>query len=126
MRSVQKLRRVDVLQVRSRASLLNRRFITPCCLQKPFQKCHGRITHCKNMASEVDKTEGKESCKKKQNILYVRASSFRNLAVKCNKIFKRDLTGSCGTIAGPIFREYGTGDTPIRFVEISVWPSELT
>jgi len=63
------------------------------------------ITDWKNIANfkhailMLNKTEGKESRKKKKRIFYVKASSFRNVrdktATKSSRVIVRDHSGQC-------------------------------
>ena len=128
--------RADILPVRSRASLVNKRFITRLKLFRKktsmidckdiinFMRAifiesklnvYSRLTFSK---SRKTKLEGN-----KTNIL-CGVNTFRKR--KEVKLRENLRTGSFGTVPGPILREYWTGNGPIWLADFSYRPSELT
>ena len=135
-RSVQKRPRADILPGRSRASLVNKRFITRLKLFRRktqmidckdtinFKRAifiysklnvYSRLTFSKRRKTKLEEN--------KNNILCGVNTFRKNIEVKLRENLR---VGSFGTVPGPILREYWTGNGAIWLADFSYWPSELT
>ena len=134
--SIQKRPRADILPGRSRASLVNKKFITRLKLfRRKTQmidrlKRHHKLQACNFYLEQTERLLTSDVFKKKRNKLKENknnilcgVNTFRKKEVKLRENLR---VGSLGTVSGPILREYWTDNGATWLADFSYWLSELT